>query len=75
MDYANLGTATADMVVDILVNGADPATMPVETFDNGIATVNTDTCEALGLDLDTIKEAFAPYATQVEEITTAESFE
>ena len=49
--------------------------MPIETFDNGIATVNTDTCEALGLDLDTIKEAFAPYATQVEEITTAESFE
>lgn len=75
VDYANLGIATADMVADILVNGADPATTPVETFDNGIATVNTDTCKALGLDLDTIKEAFAPYATQVVEITTAESFE
>ena len=75
VDYANLGIATADMVVDILVNGADPATTPIQTFDNGIATVNTDTCEALGLDLDAIKEAFAPYATQVVEITTAESFE
>ncbi len=75
VDYANLGTASADMVVDILVNGADPATTPVQTFDNGIATVNTETCEALGLDLDAIKEAFAPYATQVVEITTAESFE
>lgn len=75
VDYANLGIATADMVADILVNGADPATTPIQTFDNGIATVNTDTCEALGLDLDAIKEAFAPYATQVVEITTAESFE
>lgn len=75
VDYANLGRASADMVVDILVNGADPATLPVETFDNGIATVNTETCEALGFDLATVKEAFAPYCTQVVEITTADSFE
>ena len=50
VDYANLGAKTADMVADILLNGADPATTPVETFDNGTATVNTETCEALGLD-------------------------
>jgi putative tryptophan/tyrosine transport system substrate-binding protein len=75
VDYANLGKATGDMVVDILVNGADPATTAVQTFDNGIATINTDTCTALGLDLDAIKEAFAPYCTEVQEITTAESFE
>ena len=25
VDYANLGVQTADMVVDVLVNGADPA--------------------------------------------------
>lgn len=31
------------MVVDILVNGADPATTPVQTMNNGIATINTDT--------------------------------
>ena len=75
VDYANLGAATADMVVDILVNGADPAATPVQTFDNGIATVNTETCQALGLDLEALKEAFAPYCTQVAEITTADSFE
>lgn len=63
------------MVVDILVNGADPAQTAVQTFDNGIATVNTETCAALNLDLDTIKQAFAPYCTSVQEITTAESFE
>ena len=75
VDYANLGKATGEMVVDILVNGADPAQTAVQTFDNGIATVNTETCAALNLDLDTIKEAFAPYCTSVQEITTAESFE
>ena len=53
----------------------DPAQTAVQTFDNGIATVNTETCAALNLDLDTIKQAFAPYCTSVQEITTAESFE
>lgn len=75
VDYANLGAMTGDMVVDLLVNGADPATTPVMTFDNGIATINTETCEAIGFDLETIKEAFAPLCTQVQEIQTAESFE
>ena len=74
VDYANLGVMTADMVVDVLVNGKDPASTPVQTFDNGIATVNTDICKTLGLDLDTIKEQFAPLCTQVVETQTAESF-
>ncbi|MCI5759244.1 MAG: ABC transporter substrate-binding protein [Bilifractor sp.] len=75
VDYANLGTATADMVVDILVNGADPAKTPVQTFDNGIATINTDVCKTLGYDLDKVKAAFKPYCTSVEETTTAKEFE
>ena len=58
----------------ILVNGADPATTPVMTFDNGIATVNTEICEKLGYDLDTIKADFEPFCTSVNEIQTAESF-
>ena len=75
VDYANLGTATADMVVDILVNGADPAKTPVQTFDNGIATINTDVCKTLGYDLDKVKAAFKPYCTSFEETTTAKEFE
>ena len=75
VDYANLGVETANMVVDILVNGADPATTPVKTFDNGTATINTETCEAIGLNFDEIKEKFAPLCTQVNPIQTAESFE
>ena len=49
-------------------------TLPFQTFDNGIAAINTETCEALGLDLDTVKKAFAPYCTEVVEVTTAENF-
>lgn len=74
VDYANLGVETANMVAEILVDGADPATTPVMTFDNGTATVNTETCDALGLDYDVIAETFAPLCTKVQPITTAESF-
>ena len=50
------------MVVEhALVDGADHRqTCAYQTFDNGIATVNTETCAALGLDLDTVKQAFKP---------------
>ncbi len=75
VDYANLGVETANMIADILLNDADPATTPVMTFDNGTATVNTEVCEALGLDYDTIAQTFAPLCTKVQSITTAESFD
>lgn len=75
VDYANLGAETADMIADILLNNADPAATPVKTFDNGTATVNTETCEGLGLDFETIKTTFEPLCTQVNEIVTAESFD
>ncbi|MBO5283942.1 MAG: ABC transporter substrate-binding protein [Lachnospiraceae bacterium] len=75
VDYANLGVETANMIYDVLVNGSDPASTPVMTFDNGTATVNTETCAALGYDFDEISEVFAPYCTKVQSITTAESFD
>lgn len=74
VDYANLGRETGKMIYDIL-KGAKPADTAVLTFDNGTATVNTETCSALGLDYDTIAETFGPYATKVQPITTAESFD
>ena len=63
------------MAADILVNGADPATTPVKTFDNGIAKVNIDVVTELGLDMTKIREAFMPYCTEVSEIKTDKSFE
>ena len=74
VDYANLGRETADMIADILLNGADPSSTPVRTFDNGTATINTETCAGLGLDLDALSQAFAPYCTKIATLTTAESF-
>ena len=74
VDYANLGVETANMIAAILLEGADPATTPVKTFDNGTATINTETCAALGLDFDAISQAFDPYCTKVQGIETAESF-
>lgn len=71
VNYEELGTATADMVVDILVNGADPSSTPVVTLDNGIATVNTETASAIGLDYS----MFADMCEELREITTAKEFE
>ena len=62
------------MIADILLNGADPASTPVRTFDNGTATINTETCAGLGLDFDALSQAFAPYCTKIATLTTAESF-
>ena len=74
VDYVQLGEATADMVAEILCDSKTTADLPYQTFDNGIVTINTETCEALGLDLDTVKEAFKPYCTEIVEVTTAENF-
>ncbi len=74
VDYANLGVETANMIASILLDGADPATTPVKTFDNGTATINTEICEQLGIDFDELSEKFAPYCTKVQPIVTAESF-
>lgn len=74
VDYANLGRETADMIAEILLNGADPASTPVKTFDNGTAAINTETCAALGLDFDAVSKAFEPYCTKITTLTTAESF-
>lgn len=71
VNYVTLGTATADMVVDILVNGASPAATAVPIMSNGIATVNTETAAALGLDYS----MFGDMCEELKELVTAESFE
>ena len=71
VNYEELGIATADMAIDVLVNGADPATTPVQMLDNGIATVNTETAEVLGLDYS----MFEDMCEEVVETVTAEEFE
>ena len=75
INYADLGSQTADMVADILAGGKTPASCPVVTLGNGIATINTETAERLGYDLQKTEEAFRPYCSEIVETTTAENFE
>lgn len=71
VNYVDLGTATADMAVEVLVNGAKPAETAVQTMSNGIATVNTEIADQLGLDYS----MFADMCENVVETKTAEEFE
>lgn len=75
VDYAALGVETANMAADIALGGAKPAETAVKTFDNGCATINTETCEKLGFNYDEICKAFEPFCTKIQSIVTAESFD
>ena len=63
------------MAYDVMVNGKDTSTMPVRTFDNGTATINTEICASLGYDFNELSELFSDYCTKVQGIETAESFD
>lgn len=71
VNYENLGTVTADMAIDVLVNGADPSTMAVKTLSDGIITINTETAEAIGLDYSVLESM----GSQLIETVTAKEFE
>lgn len=75
VDYAALGVETANMAASIALDGAKPAETAVKTFDNGCATINTETCEKLGFNYDEIYKAFEPFCTKIQSIVTAESFD
>ncbi|MCR4634186.1 MAG: ABC transporter substrate-binding protein [Erysipelotrichaceae bacterium] len=75
VDYAQLGRQTAEMVYEVLSGKTDISDLPVRTFDNGTATINEDVIEALGMDLDVLKEAFGPLCSDIKTIKTAEEFE
>lgn len=50
VDYPQLGLQTAEMAVDIIENGTDPATMPVQTADNFELVINEEMADALDID-------------------------
>ncbi|MBO7403100.1 MAG: ABC transporter substrate-binding protein [Lachnospiraceae bacterium] len=75
VNYANLGVETANMVKEILVDGKKPETLAVKTFDNGTATINTETCEKIGFVYDDIVKAFTPFCSKIQSIKTADKFE
>ena len=64
VNYTELGTYTADMLVDILTTGEVPE---YHVMDGGIITVNTETAAALNIDYS----VFSTMANTVVEVTTA----
>ena len=50
VNYTNLGKQTADMAVRIL-QGGDPAAMPVEVLKDANVVVNEETAAAVGVDV------------------------
>lgn len=74
VNYVQLGQETAQMVADLLVNGADPAATPVRIMTGETATINTETCTAIKMDLEQIKSAFSTLGIDVVETTTQQSF-
>lgn len=52
LSYYELGKQTARMAKEILVDGKDPSTMPVEKADKTSLVINEKTLEALNLDKD-----------------------
>ena len=49
LDYYELGKQTADMAVKVLTEGADPATMPVESQKTPKLVINTTAAERMGV--------------------------
>ena len=74
VDYANLGVETANMVAEVLLEGKDTASLPVKTFDNGTATINTEVCAKIGYDFNEISEKYKPFCQAIKEIATSEAF-
>ena len=62
IDYTKLGYQTGLMAIDILENGADPATMPIQTQDELQLVVNTAAAERMGV---TIPQALLDRADTV----------
>ena len=59
ISYYDIGYATGEMAYEILVNGADPAAMPIEYAPQFTPKYNPTMCEALGLTAPEGYEAIA----------------
>ena len=59
VNYYDLGYATGRMAYEILVNGADPASMPIQFVPSFTKVYNPEMCEYLGV---TIPDGFEPIA-------------
>lgn len=64
-DFVNLGIATANMTKSILIDGNNPANMPVITIENGNLTISPELGEMLGVDSKELGIALEPIMQQI----------
>ena len=59
INYYDLGYKAGEMALEILENGGDPATMPIEYLSSDECTliVNQETADALGVDISVLEDA------------------
>lgn len=63
INYYNLGKQTATQAVEILKNGKDPATMPIQYLSDADLFINTDIAEAIGYEISDDLKARATLVT------------
>lgn len=66
-----LGIAAADIAAGIFIEKTAVADLPVQMLDLGVATVNTETAEAIGVNVDSIRKVFRSICGEVASTKTA----
>lgn len=56
VNYTDLGKQTADMVIDVLINGKQIKDIPVEVMSDYTTVVNQETADAIGVDVSKYAE-------------------
>ena len=70
-DNATLGLNAADLVEDILTGKAHPAETAVQSFDQGEATVNTETAKEIGVNVESVMKLFKSVCGSVAQTKTS----
>ena len=70
-DNAQLGMAAADLVEEILTGKTVPAEIPVQVYDQGIATINAETAEEIGVNTESVMKLFKSVCGSVSETKTS----
>ena len=65
VDYVQLGEATADMVAELLCEGKTTADLPYQPLITASSPSTPRPAKHWALTLDTVKEAFKPYCTEI----------
>lgn len=66
-----LGIAAADLAAEILIEGTAVNELPVQMMTQGVAVVNSETAESIGVNVDSIRKVFRSICGEVSSTKTA----